>query len=188
MSTAAYIEAIDKPGLSVSTLVDQNVTKGRRMNDFRGRLQEAARYAGVQEHQAAIAASLNLSRQTVNRWFHGYEPNAKMVAHIARCWGVDSIWLTNGTGTMLPTPSPDGLSVEERELVRDYRSATPKVRDVIRTMARAVRKSAVTIALVIPPLLAPAPADAGVLHNRFSEYSLRAIRRWFGTGNIVQLT
>ena len=147
------------------------------MGDFTKRLQEAARHAGVSDHQAGIAAALNLSRQTVTRWFHGYVPNAKMLLHIAAAWGVDPDWLATGAGRMLP--NPDGLTPEERDLVKDYRSATPKVREVIRTMARAVRKSVVTIAAVIPPLLAPTPSDATTLHNAYCDGGIRiAFRRW----------
>jgi transcriptional regulator with XRE-family HTH domain len=160
------------------------------MNEFKARLQEAAKYAGIEQHQAGIASSLNLSRQTVNRWFHGWEPNAKMLLHIARCWSVDAQWLKDGTGTMLQTPSPDGLSAEERDLVKDYRSATPKVREFIRTTARAVRKSVVMIAAVIPPLLVPSPTDARVLHNQnFMPNSsgiliaLRRLRAWLQRAN-----
>jgi transcriptional regulator with XRE-family HTH domain len=137
------------------------------MNKFHERLQQAAKWAGVGESQVDIAASLNLNRQTINRWFQGGEPNASMLLLIARSWGVDPEWLKSGEGDMLPAPDGNGaaLSNEERELIKNYRSASSQVRGVIRTMARAVRKSMVVISLAVPPLLAPDDAQAGVLHK-----------------------
>jgi hypothetical protein len=52
------------------------------------------------------------------------------------------------------------------------------VRQVIRTMVRAVRKSMVMIAVAIPPFLAPASSDAGVLHNQnLSRICIAYLRR-----------
>lgn len=136
-----------------------------KMNKFHERLQQAAKWAGVGDSQVDIAASLNLNRQTINRWFQGGEPNAAMLLLIARSWGVDPEWLKTGEGEMLTAPDEDGLSQEERELIKNYRSASSQVRGVIRTMARAVRKSMVVISLAVPPLLAPDDALAGVLHK-----------------------
>ena len=133
---------------------------------FIDRLVRAARYAGVGESQSDIARSLEVSRQRVNRWFHhGAEPDADQTLEIAKRWKINPDWLKNGNGDMLPVVG-DGLSLEERDLIRNYRSATPQVRQVISTMARAVRKSVVTFALAIPPLLAPDPVSAAVLHNQ----------------------
>jgi len=139
------------------------------------RLQQAAQYAGVGESQRTIAASLELLPQTVNRWFKGWcEPNADQIFRIAKTWGIDAEWLKNGTGTMLTAPS-DGLSPEERDLIKHYRTASAPVRDVIRQMTRAVRKSVVTVALAIPPLMAPQPSEASTLHNQ-NTHCMR--RRW----------
>lgn len=136
------------------------------MSDFRERLQQAANYAGVGDSQATIAASLGLNRQTIHRWFSGGEPNSEMLLHIARAWGVSAEWLQSGKGEMHAKPG-DGLSAEERELVRHYRSASPQIRDVIRTMTRAVRKTMIAVAVVgVPPLMAPTDADADILHNQ----------------------
>ena len=152
--------------------------------NFIERLQHAARFAGVGDSQSEIADSLGLARQTVNRWFKGGEPNAEQTFAIARNWKVSPEWLKSGVGDMLPDPG-DGLSQEERDLIRHYRSATPQVRQVISTMTRAVRKSVVTVAMAIPPLMGSSPADARLLHNHFSgsalaEYTLRA-RRWLSS-------
>lgn len=133
------------------------------MTEFLERLKAAARFAGVGETQTEIAFSLGLNRQTVNRWFHGSEPSADQTFNIAQRYGVDPQWLKTGVGEI--RPPTDGLASDERELVKNYRSATPQVRQVIRTMARAVRKSVVTVALAIPPLIAQKPADAATLHN-----------------------
>jgi transcriptional regulator with XRE-family HTH domain len=134
------------------------------MSTFVERLLQAARHAGVEETQKAIAASLGLKKQTVNRWFNeGGEPSADNLLDIEAKWGVDGKWLKKGEGEMVPTISV--LSPDERALLKDYRKALPRVRDVIRNMARAARKSVVTIAALIPPLLVPQPSDAGVLHK-----------------------
>jgi transcriptional regulator with XRE-family HTH domain len=157
------------------------------MTPFIDRMLRAAKHAGVGESQSEIADSLGLARQTVNRWFKGGEPNAEQTFSIARTWRVSPEWLKSGTGEMLPSPG-DGLSLEEKDLIRNYRSATPQVRQVISTMARAVRKSVVTIALAIPPLLAPKPADAAILHNQNSSavgglntHWMRRVIRWLST-------
>ena len=147
------------------------------MTPFIDRLLRAAKHAGVGESQSAIADSLDVARQTVNRWFKGGEPNAEQTFSIARAWRVSPEWLKSGVGDMLPSPG-DGLSLEERDLIRNYRSATPQVRQVISTMARAVRKSVVTIALSIPPLLAPKPVDAAILHNLNSSALDCQITHW----------
>jgi len=146
------------------------------MATFIERLQQAAKHAGVGESQAAISSSPGLARQPVTRWFMGGEPNAEQTFRIARAWGVDAEWLKSGVGTMLQPPS-DGLSTEERDLIKNYRSATPSVRDVIRIMTRAARKSMVTVAMAIPPLMAPQPVDAATsatLHNALHI----VLRRW----------
>ena len=150
---------------------------------FTDRLLQAARHAGVGDSQSDIARSLEITRQCVNRWFRsGAEPDADTTLEIARRWKISAEWLKHGVGDMLQEPG-DGLTVDERELVKNYRSATPRVRDVISRMARAVRKSVVTISLGIPPLLAalhdavcvlckigsPASTSCGYLgHTRFS--------------------
>ena len=154
------------------------------MTKFTERLQQAAKYAGVGDTQAEIAADLGLQRQVVNHWFNkGGSPQAETLALIGKRWGINGEWLRSGDGEMLPQPSPDGLQAEERELVRYYRSATPNIRLVISRMVRAVRKSVVTIAAVIPPFMAPQPSDAAILHKLFcdfhlTEYALHAVRRW----------
>ena len=155
------------------------------MTDFKGRLLDAAQWAGVGKSQATMAESLSLNRQTINRWLQGGEPNADMLLHIARTWGVDPQWLKSGNGDMLPKPSPEDLPADELDLLKDYRKASPSARQTIRTMVRALRKSVVTIAAVIPPLLAPTPADAAILHNHICNadaaiicIACRRVRRW----------
>lgn len=151
------------------------------MTKFSERLQQAAKHVGAGETQAEIAADLGLKRQTVNHWFRKGAPEAENLALIEKRWGVNGEWLRSGDGEMLPQPSTDGLSSDERELVKDYRRASPKVREVISTIVRAARKSMVAICLSIPPLMAPNEADAGMLHNSFSATCFRnmhCILRW----------
>jgi transcriptional regulator with XRE-family HTH domain len=135
-------------------------------NGFLERLRQAAHYKGVRERQTDIAASLGIPIQTVNQWFtKGYMPKRELIIRIARTYGVGLEWLANGEGDMLPKPS-ENLSSDERDLVKNYRMASPKVREVISTMARAARKSVVTIAAASPPLLAaPQTEAANMLHS-----------------------
>lgn len=171
------------------------------MSSFTDRLQHAARFAGVEDHQSAIATALGLKKQTLNRWFMtSGEPNAKILLHIARTWSIDPEWLKTGAGTMIPTSSPDGLTTEERDLIKNYRTATPKVREILRTVARAVRKSIITLSLAIPPYLAPQPADAATGHNYYfgllnthwrrllSRRVLAMLRRALGARSLRDLT
>lgn len=170
------------------------------MKEFRDRLQHAAKWRGVQENQAGIAAALGLRRQTINRWFGGGEPNAEMLLHTARVFGVDPEWLKSGSGEMLPKPSPDGLSVEERDLIKSYRMAPANIRDVLRSMARAAKKSIVTVAWMIPPLMAPQQSEAAICHknvfaelpkNVFAElpkYPLALFLRWLRVIRMLELS
>lgn len=132
------------------------------MAEFIERLKQAARLGGTGDTQADIARDLGVKRQTVNRWFVlGGEPDVNLTFHIAGRYGVDPKWLKTGQGNMVPDPSQDGLASDERELVRNYRSAPRQIREVLRTMARAARKVAVVvIASTIPPLLASFPQQA----------------------------
>lgn len=149
------------------------------MIKFSERLLQAARYAGVGESQAAIAKDLGLDRQTVNHWFRNdATPGADNLALVQKKWGVNAEWLRSGDGGMLA--SPDALPEDEVELLKDYRRASTQTREHIRTVVRALRKSVVTLAAVIPPLMAPSPADAAICHNHFSRADVIRIawRRW----------
>jgi transcriptional regulator with XRE-family HTH domain len=125
------------------------------MTDFVDRLKQAAGHAGIGDSQADIARALELKRQTVNRWFVlGGEPSSDLIFDIAKRFGVNPKWLKTGEGQMSPEPANDDFSSDELSLIRDYRSSTPKVKDVIRAMARAARKVATVVIASIPPLLA----------------------------------
>lgn len=129
------------------------------MNEIRDRLMQAARHAGVGESQARIADSLGLERATVNRWVLGArEPSAAMLVHVASTWGVSVEWLQTGKGDMLP--NPDDLPADEQELLRDYRKASAPARENIRSVARALRKSIVTVAAILPGFMAPKDSSA----------------------------
>lgn len=72
------------------------------MRPFNERLREAAAYASVEYSQTAIANSLGIRKQTVDRWFSGYEPRPAMLFHMADRWGVDARWLATEEGEMIP--------------------------------------------------------------------------------------
>jgi transcriptional regulator with XRE-family HTH domain len=146
------------------------------MTRFIERLLLAAKHADVGESQSDIADALGLKRQTVNRWFKtGGEPDADTTLDIARRWKVSAEWLKQGSGEMLPNPE-EGLSQKERELIRNLRRATPQVQEVILKMARAARKSVVTLVLAVPPLLASQSGETSILH--IPDYTFAAVRRW----------
>ena len=71
------------------------------MRPFNERLRDAATYAGVEYSQTVIANSLGIKKQTVDRWFSGYEPRPAMIFHIADRWGVDARWLATEEGEMI---------------------------------------------------------------------------------------
>lgn len=132
------------------------------MTAFSERLLRAARYAGIPDTQAGIAKALGLKRQTVNHWFTSGEPTAENLLEIAAKLVVSAEWLRSGEGDMLPPPSSE-LPADERELLRSYRSATPQTRQILRTMAKAARKSVLFMVATIPPLLSPySDAEAGI--------------------------
>lgn len=125
---------------------------------FRERLQQAARWAGAGDSQAAIAEKLQRNPQTVNRWFMGGEPNGEQLRHVARTYGVSMEWLESGEGEM--RLDPNDLPPDELELLRDYRKASAQARQSIRTVVRALRKSVVAVALILPGFMAPKDAAA----------------------------
>lgn len=149
---------------------------------FIGRLLKAAEHNEVPPTQSDIARSLEMHRQTVNKWFvAGVPPSGETILHIARKWDVNPAWLETGEGPMLLEPTAGSLAPEERELLRNYRAASPKVRSVVRSMVRVARKSVVTIAVAIPPLMAPSPSEAAIQHNViFASVvnCLHIVRRW----------
>lgn len=71
---------------------------------FRDRLKQAAKHAGVEFSQTAIAKSLGLkNKQTVDRWMGDGMPSPEMIYRIADAWRVDPRWLATDEGDMLPS-------------------------------------------------------------------------------------
>src|SRR3954462_12797494 len=56
---------------------------------FNERLREAARHAGVDWSQTAVAKALGYTKQTVDRWFGTGEPKPAQIFNIADRWNVD---------------------------------------------------------------------------------------------------
>jgi uncharacterized membrane protein len=128
--------------------------------NFVDRLREAAKHANVKPIPAAIARDLGIPKGTVYRWFkEGIEPSSGNYLRISDKWGINGRWLKTGDGEMLSKAASD-LPPDVREIVREALRATPQRRKVILDIVRAARKAVVTIAAVIPPLLAPQPSDA----------------------------
>lgn len=88
---------------------------------FRDRLKLAAKHAGVEYGQTAIAISLDLKRkQTVDRWMGDGMPSVKMLYRIADKWDVDPRWLGTGRGdsrldSKKWTPASDNAATDAKE-------------------------------------------------------------------------
>lgn len=166
----------------MSTYADH--TTEPAMSTFKDRLQEAARHAGVEFSQAAIARSLGIERrQTVDRWLEDSVPRQEMIFHIATCWKVDPVWLGTGKGNMVPG-APAGLEPDEQRLLSGYRKLDKTRRLSVHEIVKVLAKAVVIIVLSIPALT-PQPASAPILHNSSSQSSLYALwavlRRWIST-------
>ncbi|HZM36003.1 MAG TPA: helix-turn-helix transcriptional regulator [Burkholderiales bacterium] len=138
------------------------------MTTFVERLVQAAEHKGIGTTQSEIAAALGMHRQTVNKWFAaGVPPSGETILYIARKWDIDPRWLETGEGSMTPPPFADARSADERELLRNYRTANQVTREQILRVVRTLRKTVVVIAALLPPFLAP-QHDA-ISHNVFYE-------------------
>lgn len=86
-----------------------------RMKAFRDRLQKAAEHAKVHWGQSAVAKSLGVSRQTVDRWFSGGEPKGPQYFAIAEKWGVSARFLATGEGEVAAPGDFERLAANPRE-------------------------------------------------------------------------
>lgn len=103
---------------------------------FKERLQKAAAHARVAWGQTAVANSLGLAKQTVDRWFSGGEPKPAQLYVIADKWGVDPRWLATEKGQMLQGPAQgNGLLPAEAALLTQYRHADPRWQLALRLLA-----------------------------------------------------
>lgn len=121
------------------------------MEPFRDRLRKAAAHAGVDYSQTAIAKSLGVMKQTVDRWMGDGEPRPAMVFHIGDKWHVDPRWLATGEGSMTQPPSGSGLTAEELEIIKSYRRSEPRsrvsLRAIVKTLSKPFGVAALTIGL-----------------------------------------
>lgn len=91
---------------------------------FQERLKKAAEQAKVPWGQTAVAKSLGLKKQTVDRWFDKGEPKPAQLFLIADKWKVSVRWLATGDGSMLPSQpqsSPSDITAREEILLHLYR-------------------------------------------------------------------
>jgi len=95
---------------------------------FNDRLREAARHAGVDWSQTAVAKSLGYSKQTVDRWFGPGEPKPAQVFAIAEKWKVSPKWLATGDGQMVTANGDDAVAKDAREemMLLLFRGLTPE--------------------------------------------------------------
>lgn len=108
-----------------------------KMTTFNERLREAARHAKVEWGQTAIAKSLEVSKQTVDRWMGTGEPKPAQLFRIADRWKIDARWLATGEGQMIAAyPGHTELPWQEQELLRGYREAEPKWQFCLLLLAR----------------------------------------------------
>jgi len=117
----------------------------RTMEPFRERLKRASEYAGVDYSQTAIARSLGVNKQTVDRWMGDGEPRPAMIFHIADTWQVSARWLATGEGDIPPDPASTGLTVQEMDLLRRYRRAEPRSRVSILAVVKTLWKPAAVV-------------------------------------------
>lgn len=151
--------------------------------DFSERLKLAAERAGVPYQQSTIARALGASRQSVFEWFHGRTPELPQIANIAKVFGVDPVWLATGEGEMVPKPLATGLSKEEHEIIRIYRSAQPARRKALYDMARALGKAMVLLSLAIPGFFAS--VLPGPFNNNLFAFQVSRIHIKFRSLSIV---
>ncbi len=148
------------------------------MEPFRERLKKAAAYAGVDYSQTAIARSLGINKQTVDRWMGDGEPRPAMIFHIADTWHVDARWLATGDGNISPDPSGPGaaLTVEELDLLRRYRKAPARSRTSILAVAKALWKPA-AVALFATGLIGfDKTSFAAAFDRQVSEFNTHCAR------------
>jgi transcriptional regulator with XRE-family HTH domain len=95
---------------------------------FNERLREAARHAGVEWSQTAVAKALGYTKQTVDRWFGTGEPKPAQIYNIADRWKVDARWLATGEGDMAKGAASDHapLSPLEELLLEMFSHLTPE--------------------------------------------------------------
>lgn len=96
---------------------------------FNDRLREAARHAGVDWSQTAVAKALGYTKQTVDRWFGTGEPKPAQIFNIADRWKVDPRWLATGDGDMVMGDGADKaapLSPLEELLLEMFSHLTPE--------------------------------------------------------------
>lgn len=95
---------------------------------FNDRLKSAARHAGVEWSQTAVAKSLGYSKQTVDRWFGPGEPKPAQIFSIAELWKVSPRWLATGAGPMVPTTADEAHAKDAREemILLLFRGLTPE--------------------------------------------------------------
>lgn len=149
---------------------------------FKDRLIKAAIHAGVEPEPSPIARSLGLkNRQRPHKWLNDdAEPEQAMIFHIARTYGVDPAWLGSGQGEMIPGPPP-GLSQQEQELMRSYRSLTLERRISLLAVAKALSKATVLVSVAVI-CASPQHSAASALHKNFYVHDLTKVRiaaLWF---------
>ena len=134
------------------------------MSSFENRLKEAAKLVKVEYSQTAIGKSLEISKQTIDRWMAGSVPAPDTLFYVADKWGVDPRWLATGEGEPRPKPKPPaGLHQHEETLLRQYRGADPRWQLALRLLAGLATEdqlqAASDINLVVARLLGMKPKD-----------------------------
>lgn len=150
------------------------------MDTFISRLKQACQRAGIGERQSEISRAIGVKKQNVNWWFtQDTAPDQETMRVISKKLGVRYEWLAFGELPMSPEPKDDNLSEQERKIIRAYRSTTPKMRQVLTAMVRAVRKVAVVVVAAIPPLLPGQDVQGATLHKKVCDtVRMHIVRRF----------
>lgn len=156
------------------------------MRPFADRLREAAAYAGIEYSQTAIAKSLGISKQTVDRWFSGGEPRPIMIFHIADRWKVDPRWLATDEGSMFPRYPASALTTQELELLERYRQADPQWKRSLSMLVKGAKRAAMVMVFAVPPFL-PTKADAAAICalRHQAAYYVKWLLRWLALPRLV---
>lgn len=97
--------------------------------DFKDRLKTARRHAGL--NQTELAKRCGMTQTSISDLERGKSASTSFVASIAHACGVDPLWLANGTGQMLPIPSPKSPDASLFGSIAPWDSDTPLENDEV---------------------------------------------------------
>lgn len=141
--------------------------------DFPERFRRAAAHAKVPWSPTKIGESLGKSKQTVDRWMKGTNPRPAELFVVEELWGVSAKWLATEEGPMLARVAgagEDGLTEEERLLIKNYRAAEPRWQLSLRLLSYVATEQQNEVAgmvnVIIAKAFGKAPQDIKPIGSR----------------------